>query len=365
MVRPGSAGKARRSGFPLWQRAGLPPRMLARRGERHYNRRWNQTAAGRHMRILFITSTRIGDAVLSTGILGHLLDAHPQARVTVACGPAAAPLFAAVPNLEAVIPLVKRRRGRHWFDLWRRCVGRRWSILVDLRRSAMRFTLLSGRRYVLPADRPDRHKVLQLSDALGLAEPAPPRLWIGEADRAQAAALIPDGSPVLAIAPTANWGGKQWLASRFATLIARLTATGGILPGARVAIFASAEEREIAMPVLESVPEARRLDLAGRTTLPVAAACLERCAFFVGNDSALMHMAAATGIPTLGLFGPSRDEHYGPWGQRAAAVRTDLSYEEIIGSCLYDYRSQATQMGSLSVDKAVAAAEALWHRSPE
>ncbi|MCZ6745098.1 MAG: glycosyltransferase family 9 protein, partial [Alphaproteobacteria bacterium] len=45
------------------------------------------------MNILFITSTRIGDAVLSTGILDHLICQFPDARITVACGPEAAPLF--------------------------------------------------------------------------------------------------------------------------------------------------------------------------------------------------------------------------------------------------------------------------------
>ena len=41
------------------------------------------------MRILFITSTRVGDAILSTGLLDHLITKHPGARITVACGSAA------------------------------------------------------------------------------------------------------------------------------------------------------------------------------------------------------------------------------------------------------------------------------------
>src|SRR5260221_14359887 len=41
------------------------------------------------MRILFITATRIGDAVLSTGLLAHLVERHPAARFTIAAGPAA------------------------------------------------------------------------------------------------------------------------------------------------------------------------------------------------------------------------------------------------------------------------------------
>ena len=75
------------------------------------------------MRILFITSTRIGDAVLSSGLLAHLIERYPDARITIACGPAAAPLFAAVPNLDRVIPMAKQRYGLHWLSLWLRIYG--------------------------------------------------------------------------------------------------------------------------------------------------------------------------------------------------------------------------------------------------
>ena len=66
------------------------------------------TRAG--MRILFVTSNRIGDAVLSTGLLDHLIRSHPDARFTVACGPDAAGLFTHMPQLDRLIPFEKRRR---------------------------------------------------------------------------------------------------------------------------------------------------------------------------------------------------------------------------------------------------------------
>ena len=55
------------------------------------------------MKVLFVTSTRIGDAILSTGLLEHLRAEHPDLEVTIACGPAAAPLFEALPGLRRII----------------------------------------------------------------------------------------------------------------------------------------------------------------------------------------------------------------------------------------------------------------------
>lgn len=312
------------------------------------------------MRILFISSTRIGDAILASGALAYLHDRYPRARFTIACGPAAVPLFAKVPNLERIIPLRRSGRHGHWFRLWAACVGRYWSVIVDLRRSLVPYLVLSGRRYRMAAGAPELHKVEQVARMMRSARPLPPKIWIGPEHVANAAALIPDGAPVLALAPTANWGGKQWPGERFAALIERLCGARGILAGARIAVFSAPAERASAVRVLAAVPESRRLDLAGKTDLLTASAALARCTMFVGNDSALMHLAAAAGIPTLGLFGPSKEEHYAPWGPLAAAVRTERSYEEIVNAAGYDYRSHESHMGSLSVDKVAAAAEKLW-----
>ncbi len=74
----------------------------------------------------------------------------------------------------------------------------------------------------------------------------------------------------------------------------------------------------MAAPLLTALHDA--IDLVGKLTLPEAAACLARCALFVGNDSGLMHLAAAAGAPTLGLFGPTPAQEYAPAGPRATAV---------------------------------------------
>ena len=61
-------------------------------------------------------------------------------------------------------------------------------------------------------------------------------------------------------------------------------------------------------------------DLLGQLSLPEAAAVLRRAALFVGNDSGLMHLSAAAGTPTLGLFGPTPADEYAPAGRAARAV---------------------------------------------
>ena len=93
-------------------------------------------AAALPLNLLFITATRIGDAVLSTGLLGDVLDRHPGARVTLACGPAARGLFLALPGLERLIVLEKRRFLGHWLALWRAVVASRWDLAIDLRKIA-------------------------------------------------------------------------------------------------------------------------------------------------------------------------------------------------------------------------------------
>ncbi|MCQ8241276.1 glycosyltransferase family 9 protein [Acetobacteraceae bacterium KSS12] len=268
-------------------------------------------------RILFITSTRLGDAVLSTGLLQHLLRTHPDARVTVACGPVAAPLFERMPGRDRTLVMEKRRFDLHWLALWRRCVLRRWDLVVDLRGSAVSFLLPARRRVVMRGGRRPGHRTRHLAAVLGLVPPPQPVVWFSDADCDRADALLPPNGPLIGLGPTANWSGKVWPADRFVALFERIAA---IMPGAVPVVFAGPGEAERAMarPVLDALPGA--VDLCGRLSLPQVAACLSRCALFVGNDSGLMHLSAAAGTPTLGLFGPSRSSEYAPAGPRAAFV---------------------------------------------
>ena len=291
------------------------------------------------MRILFVTANRLGDAVLSTGLLDYLIRTYPAARITVACGPAAEGLFRRMPTLERIVVIAKQPFGRHWLPLWRMAATRRWDLVVDIRGSALSWLVPTRRRAVMrPGIGP---KTRQLARVLRL-DPAPlPVVWFNAEDAACASHLLPADRPVIVLAPTANWAPKIWPADRFVALFRHLEAH---VAGAIPAIVAGPGEAEAAMakPVLEALPDA--IDLVGRLSLAEIAAVLTRSTLFVGNDSGLMHLAAASGAPTLGLFGPTGAGEYAPAGRRATAL---------VGP--------GATMDAISVDAAVDAAMRLLH----
>ncbi len=312
------------------------------------------------MKILFISANRLGDAVLSTGLLRHLGLAYPKAQISVAAGPLPARLLAAAPGVNRVIPLPKQRRGGHWLKLWQQVATTRWDLVIDLRNSPISYALMA--RQVIrhqPSDQP-LHKVVELGRLLGLDPPPEPTLWFDIDTYREADNLVPPGAPILAVAPAASWTAKVWPPECFAKTIKSLTGPRGLLPGARVMIHGAEAEREMCQAAVTGIGKRRILDFIG-TDPYLAAACLSRADLFIGNDSGLMHVAAAGGVPTLGLFGPSDERIYAPWGTLTATARTPESVEELHAHPDFSDSFNKSLMRSLSVDTVTAAATKLWH----
>jgi ADP-heptose:LPS heptosyltransferase len=310
--------------------------------------------------ILFITATNIGDAILASGLLRRLADEIPNARFTIVAGPAAAPLFAFVPNLDEVIVFAKQKDGSHWFDLWRKVRKRRWGLVVDLRGSALSRVISTKRRAIHRKHVGEPiHKVLEAAQVLKIDdEPAAPYIYLSPEVEAYALDLMPGQGPILAMAPAANWVGKTWPLERFSRVAMRLLGSDGPMKGGRLMVLGGGADRKTAQGLKDCVSRNRFIDLAGQVDLLTAFACLKRARLFVGNDSGAMHLAAAAGAPTLGLFGPTDERRYAPWGPNARVVRGGRSFEEITASD--PASSQALcHMMDLSVDRVYEAARAL------
>ncbi len=275
-------------------------------------------------RTLFVASNRLGDAVLTTGVLHYLLETEPDIPVTVICGDIPKSIFEAIPGVERAIGIKKRRISLHWPEVALKLGPVFWHRIVDFRGSLLGF--LPGRhRHIWRGGQDDIHKVVANARPISLDTPLPPRIEPSEDElKATQKWLGPKEPlrPILALAPTANFYQKQWHYENYLRLATELTAEGGILEGARVAVFGAPGEEAQAMPVVNALPEEQVIDLVGKTTPMEAAAILSQCTLFVGNDSGLMHTAVAVQIPTVALFGIGKPAVYRPWGERSLCLKS-------------------------------------------
>ena len=310
--------------------------------------------------ILFITSNRIGDAVLSSGLVKRLSDEIPNARFTIVAGPAAAPLFEEVPNLDRIILFAKAKGGGHWFDLWGQVRDRRWGLVVDLRGSGLsRFVSTKRRAVWRKGSGPPVHKVIEAARVLKIEdEPAAPYLFTSPETEARADELTAGTGPILALAPAANWLGKTWPLERFSRVAMRLLAADGPMKGGRLMVLGGPEDAKLAKGLRDVVVRRQFINLTEDADLLTAYACLKRARLFIGNDSGTMHLAAAAGAPTLGLFGPSDEQLYGPWGAHVRVARGPRSFEQI-RAVDPGFGQALCHMMDLPVETVADAAEAL------
>ena len=310
--------------------------------------------------ILFIGPSRIADAVLASGLIRKLADEAPGARFTLVVGPDAAPLFTEVPGLDA---LIVQETGKGWgqaFGLWSRLRHTRWSLIVDMVGTPAARLLRAERRAAPPRALSEPvHRVIEAAALLTLeGDPPAPFLFTNDEIEARAVELLGEGGPLLALAPASDWLGKTWPIERFARAAIELLADEGPMAGGRLLVLGGQEDMRYVEPLVRTLPRDRVIDLTGQLDPLTSLAVLKQARLFIGNDTALMHLAAAAGAPTLGLFGPSDDRLYAPWGPRARVVRGPREFEQF-KAVDPGLNQTIGHMMDLPVDTVVEAAKAL------
>jgi len=179
-----------------------------------------------------------------------------------------------------------------------------------------------------PATMHHAEAFLGLARALGCqVEDGRPFFHVGVEARQRARALLsslgPAGSgPLVALHVGASKPPRAWHAERFGDLARRLRRR----LDARLVILVGPDEEALLREVTLGL--ARDAFLACGTTggLRDSAAVIEQCALFVGNDSGPMHIAAALGVPTLGIFGPGLPRNTAPIGRGSAVAVVSRNY---------------------------------------
>lgn len=316
-------------------------------------------AATEVRRILIVKLDHIGDCVTALPALGRLMQRFPEAKFSVLAAPSTRAIWEMNPRVEEFIPFefFHERSGlgrrevseEDLAQLGRLLAPRRYDLAVDLRKSADTRPVLrhTGARFLAgfehgaqfpwldiglewegdPRYYPKRQRVgddlLNLADAVALACEAdapvirPP---VAEPDPAHAALLR---KPVVCIHPAAGNDMRQWPQDYFAELIDLITEDQGL----HVALIGSAAEAAAAQALRSKVKHKRRVfSLAGEVPLAELPALLARCSLFVGNNSGPHHLAAAVGIPTVGIYSGVVDpREWGGAGRDSVILRRAVS----------------------------------------
>ena len=314
-----------------------------------------KTITGTPRNILLVQLGDIGDVVLSTPCIRALRENYPQARIVVAVWDKAAELLGDCPWLDQVIAVTKRSRSlweeiRFQIDFFRNLrrlhcdlaidlrTGTRGAIMVFLSGASQRigfdaedgklwrnslFTSLLKREYT-----PDLHVadyLLGLLAAFGIrTEQRIPELAVAEEKQEQIRIIleneaIPWDKKLVAVQPFSLWQYKEWGKEKYIALIRWLVAEYGVA----VIVTGSAAENERAEEIVRSCGTGC-YNFAGKTSLGIYAALLQQCRLFIGVDSAGLHIAAAVGTPTVGIFGPSSPVSWAPAGRQHLIIQKNL-----------------------------------------
>lgn len=306
-------------------------------------------------RILIRATNWVGDAVMTLPALEAVRENFPESRITVLARPWVASVFENHPAVNDVI-ICQKHDGRinnlseisrliqvirkNKFDL---------AVLFQNAFEAALIAYLGGVKYRLGFNSDGRgfllnygikrtkeifavHQVeyyLSILKSAGLkAESRNPLLHVSKRDLINADELLKSSGIsrndfLLGLGPGAIFGNaKRWPPERFAEIGDRAVERWN----ARVIIMGSRKEKDIGA-VMTGLMRHKPVDFCGTTSLGEAMGIIGRCDMFVTNDSGLMHIAAALGVPTLAIFGSTDHVATGPRGIKTRIIRheTDCS----------------------------------------
>ena len=288
------------------------------------------------IRSLIIAPQWIGDAVMSEPLLARLAARGEQ--ITVAALPWVAPVYRAMPQVGDVIELPFAHGRLDWAERRRIAASLRGRfdtayVLPNSLKSALipwlaripvrvgyagesRVVLLN-RRLPNPAGRPPMVAFYSALAGSPVAEGERPLMKLSSSvlDVATSGVGV-ERSAYWVFAPGAEYGpAKCWPAERYAELARGLFAAHG----QPVLLLGSGKEAALCETIAAAAPGACRV-LAGKTSLLDAMALIAAARGVVSNDSGLMHVAAAFGVPQAAVFGSTSPEHTPPLNARARVV---------------------------------------------
>jgi heptosyltransferase II len=337
------------------------------------------------MKILVRVPNWVGDAVMAIPALECIRRARPAAEVCLLARPVVADLFVGEPFADRIFRYDFRGVHRGWlgqkrlidelrreqFDsvallqnafeaawlAWRARIPERIGYARDGRGALLTRAIPVPQKAEIPAH--ESQYYLELLRRSGWIDNLPiiPSIRLHIPSHAREAAestLLRAGARAnawrCAIAPGASYGvAKCWPSERFALLADRLISECD----ADVIFFGTRDEKGIAARICSAM-KSHAISLVGETSARDLAALFASCSTFIGNDSGAMHVAAAAGLPVIGIFGPTDPQGTAPVTEQFTLIRETVSCSPcFLRRCPVDHRC----MERIAVDTVFTAAQ--------
>ena len=273
------------------------------------------------MKILIISSNLIGDTLLSTGVIKNLSFKYPNARFTIVIGPTAKSIFKNFKLVEKIITIKKKKYNMHWINILFRCFGKKWDIIVDFRSSLLSYFLPHRNKYIFKKNNTS-NQIQQLSDFFRFdcsylfIETSKNEEEIVEKN-------ISKNFDYFVIFPGGNWKPKIWSPANYNKLIKTIIQNNDNIKF--ILVGSNKEESIYFNEVTKGIDRSKFINLFG-DSITQTAAYMKKSTMLIGNDSGLTHLASASKLKSLVLFGPTNDLVYGPFNKLSQVIRTKDSY---------------------------------------
>jgi len=302
-------------------------------------------------RILIIKLSSIGDVVLATASLKAIRKKFPNAQIHCLVGKASSEILKDCPYLDNLIiydPESKDKDLLGLFDLAKRLRKTKYDKIIDFQNNT-RSHLLASLSFPLesygydnghlgfllthkihddkPPMPPVKHQ-FEVLKMLGIEydEKAALELWPSAQDEDYAQSLL-DSEWLsnkkqivgLNIAASQRWRTKNWPLSHIAEFCEICAKKNW-----RVIVTGLDKDKEAARELLH-ITKSKPAIFVGKTDILQLAALIKRCRVFISPDSAPMHVAAAVGVPFVGLFGPTDPVRHLPPGRNAVVFKKEMS----------------------------------------
>ena len=292
------------------------------------------------MNLLFISSNRLGDAIINIQVLNKFIRQFPNIKVTIVSGSLPMPLYDDYSNIFSRILLVKKKYSSHWINLYLKLRNQKFDYIIDFRSSPISYFLNSKNKNIF--------KMLKNKNIYNLIhDQFDTNLNYDYSIQIRESRLKSINDKNYAcIAPFANWMPKEWPLTNFNKCCEFLLKLGI----SKIFVLGSKEDSK-RFHLLNNNNDIRIINKCGSNHLLDDFALLKKSSIFIGNDSGMMHLSSIANTPSICLFGPTDDNIYFPkLSKKSYLVRSAQSYRELTSHILNLNKYDKCLMNDISYD---------------